>query len=191
MNISKRAHLRAPIFDEVVYVCDDYVLKGRCENVSEGGALFTEMSRVPDNLTFPILIPLVQYPEFSKLSPKKILSVERSSFDLLVVRAVVNIVRSFKGKSEVEKILMKSFGAKFVSIEETDASLIKDYVTIYAKNIVHLLSLFESHSSKGSNIAYLRKVASLLGYDGQVKLSVLRQSVLHDYQSIVEMGGSN
>ena len=182
-----RAHLRAPVFDDIVYVCDDYVLKGSCENISQGGVLLKEIGKVPVNLTFPILLPLVQYPEFSKLSNKKVLSVERSSFNVEVVRATVTIVRSFKGKSEVEKVLMKSFGGQFVALGEADSILISDYVQTYAKNLVHLLSLFESHSSKASNIAYLRKVASLLGYDGQEKLAVLRQKVLHDYQSVIDI----
>ncbi len=184
MAQAQRNYLRAPVNDEILYLCDGYALKGKCSNISEGGVLLSELGKVPSNSEFSVLIPLIQYPEFSKLGPQKVLSVERSSFDIEIIRVKVNIVRSFEGKSEVEKILIKNIGAQFVDLGKADEVLILSFVTTFTKNLVHLLTLFESQSSKGANIPYIRKLAELLGYDGSSKLALLRQKVLHDYQSL-------
>jgi len=181
---AQRTYLRAPVNDEILYLCDGYVLKGKCSNISEGGVLLSELGKVPEKKEFSVLIPLIQYPEFSKLGPQKVISVERASFDIEIIRAQVSVVRSFEGKSEVEKILIKNIGAQFVNLEGADKVLIIDFVNTFTKNLIHLLTLFESQSSKGANIAYIRKLADLLGYDGSAKLPVLRQRVLHDYQSL-------
>ncbi|EQC50563.1 PilZ domain-containing protein [Bacteriovorax sp. DB6_IX] len=184
MAHSQRNFLRAPVNDEILYLCDGYVLKGMCSNISEGGVLLSQLGKVPEQKEFSVLIPLIQYPEFSKIGPQKIISVERSSFDIEIIRAKVNVVRSFEGKSEVEKILIKNIGAQFVTLTGADKVLIVDFVNTFTKNLIHLLTLFESQSSKGANISYIRKIAELLGYDGGAKLPLLRQRVLHDYQSL-------
>lgn len=181
---AQRSFLRAPVNDEILYLCDGYVLKGKCSNISEGGVLLSELGKVPEKSEFSVLIPLVQYPEFSKLGPQKVISVERASFDIEIIRVKVNVVRSFEGKSEVEKILIKNIGAQFVNLAGADRILIVDFVSTFTKNLVYLLTLFESQSSKGANISYIRKLADLLGYDGSLKLPLLRQKVLHDYQSL-------
>lgn len=181
---SNRVHLRSPVNDELLYLCDGVVLKGVCENVSEGGVLLSRLGLVPSNKTFSILLPLIQYPEFSKISPQRIMGIERTSFDIEIIRAKVNIVRSFEGKSEVEKILMKNIGAKFVDLAEKDLYMIQGYVQNFTQNIIYLLTQFQNAGSKTTNIPYLRKMASLLGYDGNLKFPILRQKILHDYQSL-------
>lgn len=181
---SKRVYLRAPVNDELLYLCDDYVLKGVCSNISEGGVLLSHLGRVPTKNEFAVLVPLIQYPDFSKLSTQKIMGIERSSFEIEIIRARVNVVRSFEGKSEVEKILMKNIGASFINLDAKELLLIQGFVSSFAKNIVYLLTLFQNHQGKNVNIPYIRKVASLLGYDGGAKFPVLRQQVLHDYQSL-------
>jgi hypothetical protein len=183
----QRQYLRAPVQDEILYVCDNFVLKGRCDNISVGGALLSDLSRVPEDKSFHILMPLIQYPEFGKSNNRKIITLERSSLEVEVIRAQVEIVRSFDGQSDVDKIFIKNIGTRFSELSSHDEALIISFVKTFTKNLVHLLSLFETHGSKGSNIAYLRKVASLLGYDSNAKLAVLRQEVLHDYQSLVEL----
>ena len=49
-----------------------------------------------------------------------------------------------------------------------------------AKNIIFLLGLFQ----KSSQVEALRNVAKMLGYNDQEKLTLLRQKVLHGYQSL-------
>ena len=185
MNV-QRHYLRAPVQDEIVYVCDEYVLKGKCVNISIGGLLLSDLGRVPDSNMFSILLPLIQYPDFGKTSHKKTLAMDRSSLEIEIVRANVEIVRSFEGHSDIEKVLVNNFGTRFTHLESVDKSLILSFVQTFTKNLIHLLTLFESHGSRGANIAYLRKVSSLLGYNGQAKLAVLRQEVLHDYQSLID-----
>lgn len=184
MAIAQRHHLRAPVNDEILYLCDEYVLKGRCINISEGGILLSELGKVPEQSVFEVLIPLIQYPEFSKLNSQKVLGLERTSFNVEIIRVGVDIIRCFSGMSEVQKILTKSIGAKFSNLASADEALIKSFVHIFSRNLIHLLTLFESQSSRGINLVYLRKLANLLGYDGNAKLPILRQRVLHDYQSL-------
>lgn len=182
---SNRVHLRAPVNDELLYLCDGYVLKCLCSNISEGGVLLSQIGRVPSSSSkISILVPLIQYPEFSKLSQGRVIGIERSAFDIEIIRAQVDIVRSFEGKSEVEKILMKHIGAKFTNLAEKDLYLIQSFVTTFSKNIIFLLTQFQNMGSKSTNIPYIRKLASLLGYDGSLKMPLLRQQVIHDYQSI-------
>lgn len=182
--MAQRRHLRAPVNDDILYICDDFVLSGRCVNISEGGLLLSELGKVPEERQFEILMPLIQYPEFSKLSSQKVIGIERSSFETEIIRAKVDVVRSFEGMSEVQKILMKSIGTKFVQLGTADKALVQSFVQTFAKNLVFLLTLFESKSAKGVNVVYLRKIADLLGYESTLKLPLLRQKVLHDYQSL-------
>ena len=60
--------------------------------------------------------------------------------------------------------------------------MIGEYVANFAKNTIHLLTLFESHSQHQAEL--IRIISGLLGYRPDEKLSVLRQKVLHDYQSL-------
>lgn len=179
-----RVHLRAPVNDELLYLCDGIVMKGLCTNISEGGVLLSQLGRVPKSPNISIILPLIQYPEFSKLSPQKISSIERSAFDIEIIRAQISVVRSYEGKTEVEKILMKNIGAKFTTLAEKDLYLIQSFVQTFSRNIIFLLTQFQNMGTKSTNIPYIRKLASLLGYDGSLKFPVLRQQVLHDYQSI-------
>ncbi len=184
MSRANRQHLRAPVNQEMLYLCDDYVLKGRCSNISEGGMLITDMGRVPSSTRFHTMVSLIQYPEFSKLSSQKLISIDHSAFDIEVIRCEVDVIRSFDGLSEVEKILLPSIGAKFSHVTSGNMALIRSYVTTFSKNMIYLLTQFENSSKKNGNIVHLRKTASLLGYDSDMKLPLLRAKVLHDYQSL-------
>ena len=139
--MSQRQYLRAPVNDEILYICDDYVLKGNCVNISQGGVLLSELGMVPDKTKFSALIPLIQYPEFSKLNSQKVLSLERSSFEVEIIRVQVDIVRSFEGMSDVDKILMKNIGARFSDLASFDETMIQSFVETFAKNLIHLLTL--------------------------------------------------
>ncbi|AYF45349.1 MULTISPECIES: PilZ domain-containing protein [Halobacteriovorax] len=184
MSRSNRQYLRAPVNQEMLYLCDDYVLKAKCSNISEGGMLISDMGRVPEKSRFHTMISLIQYPEFSKLSTQKLLSIDHSAFDIEVLRCEVDVVRSFEGLSEVEKILLPSIGAKFSEVSSGNMALIKAYVQTFSKNMIYLLTQFENSSKKKGNIVQLRKTAALLGYDSSLKIPLLRAKVLHDYQSL-------
>lgn len=184
MSRSNREYLRAPVNQEILYLCDEDVIKGTCANISEGGVLLNHLGRVPAQSTFSAMVPIIQYPEFSKLSSQKLISIERNAFDIEVIRCKFTIVRSFEGMSEVEKILLNSIGASFESLTSGENALIKSYVETFSRNMIYLLTQFENSSKKNGNIIHLRKTAALLGYDSSIKLPLLRQKVLHDYQSL-------
>ncbi len=179
-----RQHLRAPVYDDVLYECDNYVLSGRCMNISEGGLLLSELGLVPESKEFKVILPLTQYPDFAKLSVGRILMLERNHVEKEIIKIQVKVERSFEGMSDVQKILLTSIGVSFKKLEHFEREFVKAYVETYTKNIVYLLSLFENNDRKKSNNALIRKVASLLGYDSELKISLLRLKILHDYQSL-------
>ena len=179
-----RQYLRAPVYDDVLYECDDYVLSGRCMNISEGGLLLSDLGLVPENKEFKVILPLTQYPDFAKLSIGRILMLERDHVEKEIVKVPVRVERSFEGMNEVQKILLTSIGASFKKLEHFEREFVRAYVETYTKNIVYLLSLFENNDRKKSNNTLIRKVADLLGYDSEMKISLLRLKILHDYQSL-------
>ncbi len=183
-NSRGRRHLRAPVYDDILYSCGEYVLAGKCRNISEGGLLLSELSLVPDEKEFKVLLPITQYPDFAKLSIGRILMLERDHLDKEVLKVKITVMRSFAGLSEVDKILLTSIGASFSGLSHLDQELIKAYVQTYTKNIVYLLSLFENNDRKKTNNSLIRKVSEILGYDSQMKMALLRLKVLHDYQSL-------
>ena len=65
--IRKRAHLRAPLHEGILFECDQYVLSGMCSNISEGGLLIEHLSLVPEKKNFNVIVPLVYFPDFSKI----------------------------------------------------------------------------------------------------------------------------
>lgn len=182
--IRKRAHLRAPLHEGILFECDQYVLSGMCSNISEGGLLIEHLSLVPEKKNFNVIVPLVYFPDFSKMNIGKLLSTTRETFERDVIGLNVSFVRSFEGLNQVDKTLQTSIGVSFNNLSNENRNLIQAYVQTYAKNIVYLLSLFEHNDRKTSSVALIRKTSELLGYNSDEKISVLRLKILHDYQSL-------
>ena len=182
--IKRRAHLRAPINDHLLYKCKNYVLTGYCSNISEGGLLIRHLSLVPEEREFEVMIPLTSYPDFSKMNIGKLLSTTRDVFERDVITATVSLVRSFEGLNEVERTLQTSIGVRMTDMSRESKNLISSYVSTYSKNIIYLLGLFEHNDRKTSSVALIRKTSELLGYDSEEKMLLLRLKILHDYQSL-------
>lgn len=176
----QRHHLRSPLTSDVLYVSDGHVHKGRSVNISEGGVLLENLPHVPEINAMPLMMALPQLPSFSQLSPDYLKTMEITHFDRKIIRSKARLVRSFEGHSVVEKVFVQKIGCEFVLPSEEVQKDIADYVQMSAKNIVYLLGLFQ----KSSQVEVLRNVAKILGYDDQEKLPLLRQKVLHDYQSL-------
>lgn len=180
----KRSHLRAPLKSTCLYEDDSHVFKGHCQNISEGGILLSELPHVPEVNKLPLMIDLPRFPNFQELALTKLMTLNAKSFERDIIRANCKIVRTFEGKSDVEKIFVAHIGCQFVSRDDEATKKITAYVEIFAKNTIYLLGLFEQLTKNEQNIEVIRSVARCLGYQKDEKLSLLRQKVLHDYQSL-------
>jgi hypothetical protein len=180
----KRKHLRSPLTTVALYQSDRYVFKAYCLNISEGGVLLENLPSVPEVNAIPLLLSLPQFPEFSSLSSERIHEIEVDELQAKVIRVKARTVRQFEGLSAVDQIFVTRIGCEFVQVGEDATKAISDYVSTFAKNTIHLLNLFESHGNVDSKKDHIRYIAKLLGYNSTQKLSLLRQQVLHDYQSL-------
>lgn len=183
-NIHRRGYLRSPLKTTFLYVDDGHVFKGKINNISEGGVLLGEMPHIPDEKLFSILIDLPKFPEFSKYSLKKMMFLDADNLEREIIKAEVKIIRTFDGISEVERIFINNIGGEFSIISARDREKISKYVTTYAKNIVYLLGYFEIGMKKKEHLDLVRSLLFLMGYNGREKISILREKLLHDYQSL-------
>lgn len=182
--MARRKHLRAPLKSDILYEMDGDVLKAHCLNVSEGGILIDQLPCVPEVKVMPIMFAMNLLPNFQGMGRERIMALRKSDLDQVVLRARTKIVRSFDGLSGVDKVFSTHIGCQFVNLEENAQESIKNYVAVFAKNIVYLLTLFESGQNSQEQTHVLRHVGDFLGYDTSIKISQLRQKVLHDYQSL-------
>ena len=179
--MAKRKYLRAPVNGPILFDDNGDALRGVMLNISEGGALLSELSHVPDINLIPMLIGLTQFPDFSSMPTDHILELKRGIFTKKIIG---RLVRAKKVKSEVDQIFLSNIACKFFDLDDSSQKVIHKYVTVFAKNIIFLLQLFEKNSSKGSNVNIIRKIAFLMNYDGNKKITDLKREVLHDYQSL-------
>ena len=184
-NLLKRLHLRAPLFSDVLYEDGDYAFKAQTLNISEGEVLLTKLPHVPEIGSIPMMIGLPQFPYLSTMQVQKVLELDFEKLPRQMIRLRARMVRQMENMTAVEKIFVTMIGLEFVSNSEETISIIKNYVECYAKNTIYLLTLFESRSSKGGDqLQLLRHASSLMGYDSTQKVALLRQKILHDYQSL-------
>ena len=179
----QRRHLRAPLFTEFLYEDDGHVLKAIINNISEGGVLLEALPHVPEINLMPLMIEIPNYPIFANYGKDKLLTIKRETIESEILRVRAKMVRSFEAQSAVDLIFVPKIGCEFVtpSLEFTES--IKFYVSTFSKNMIYLLNLFESSSTK-HQVDVIRHVADFLGYRKDEKISLLRQKVLHDYQSL-------
>jgi len=167
-----------------MYVDEDHVFKAKTINVSQGGILISELPHVPEINAIPMMISMPIYPRFSELTFEQIKKINPQSFPKKIVKVKARMVRSFGNQTAVEKVFVNFIGCEFFYCSDEFNDYINKYIETYTSNTVYLLSLFETNSKKAEGVELLRKVASLLGYDGTMKLPLLRAKVLHDYQSL-------
>ena len=180
----QRAHLRAPLKTKILYLDDEFVFQAYTQNISEGGVLLENLPHVPEINAIPMMISLVNFPELSLLGKETLLSLHLKDLHRDIIRMKARIVRSFEGQSDVDKIFVTKIGCEFVKPGDEEQALIDQYVSRFAKNLIFLLNIFEGRGFKGDRKPLIRKVASLLGYDGEMQIAQLRLKCLHDYQSL-------
>ena len=181
----KRAHLRAPLKTELLYEDEGYVLKARILNISEGGLLIENLPKVPEINLMPLMIDIIDYPDFQSIRMEKLKVAHQIGFERKIVRVRAKMVRSFQAESEVDKIFVNKIGCQFVHPKPEAGDIIRKYVKTFARNTVFLLSLFENRGGKKDDTTrIIRSISTVLGYQSDTPLPVLRQKVLHDYQSL-------
>ena len=178
----RRQYIRAPLKTFVLYDDDHFGFKAQALNISTGGVLLENLPHVPEINALPLLLDIPTFPIFSSLSAEKIKKLEGQHLSRRIIRARARIVRSFEGQTDVDKIFVQKIGCQFVSITPEAVEVLSEYVANFAKNTIYLLTLFESNSQHQADL--IRIISGLLGYQPDEKLSILRQKVLHDYQSL-------
>lgn len=176
----QRNYLRSPLTSDVLYVSEGHVHKGRSVNISEGGILLESLPYVPEINAMPLMLSLPQIPSFAQLSTEYLKTMDITHFDKKIIRSKARLVRTFDAHSIVERVFVQKIGCEFVLPAPEVKSEIAHFVQTSAKNIIFLLGLFQ----KSSQVEVLRNVARILGYNDQEKIPLLRQKVLHDYQSL-------
>lgn len=178
----KREYLRAPLITDFLYNDEGNVLKAKASNISEGGILLENLPHVPESDSMPLILDLPNYPIFSQMNRSRLLNAHNEDLERHIFRVQAKIVRSFEAKSDIDAIFIPKIGCEFVQSGVTAMETISHYVNVFTGNVVFLLSLFENGSKK--DVDAIRQIAGFLGYDSEAKLLVLRQKVLHDYQSL-------
>jgi hypothetical protein len=182
--MSKRQYIRAPIRSMCLYVDGDYAFKAQTNNISEGGILLSELPHIPEINALPLMIALTEFPRFQTFSFDDLKKMNIEDFPQKIVKVKARLMRSFEGESHVDKIFRKFIGCEFYASNDEFKESVRGYVETYAKNIVYLLSLFESLGNKTEQLEALRTIAQFLGHDRKMKIPLLRAKVLHDYQSL-------
>ncbi len=178
----KRKSSRAPLFSEILYNSEGYVFKAKAINISVGGLLIRDLPHIPNSELVDIMVELPDYFDFQKIKTSTLKALKREDLDGQTFRAKFKIVRSFEGMSEVDKIFEEYIGCGFSIVEEDGRDKILNYINKYKRNVVYLLHLFE-HKSDDS-LTRIRQICRIFGYPYQESVSILRQKILHDYQSL-------
>jgi len=178
----KRQHLRAPLVSPFVYSRAGRVLKGLVENISEGGMLLKHMPPLHLDEEIWGVFEIVQYPVFSHYKFDELNLMDRKSFNSQIIRVQIRPVRKVELKGE-GNIVSRYIGVVFLDHHNEKKIVVSDYVKTFTKNIIFLLKKIESNIGNGE-MSEIRLLAELLGYPKEIKISNLRQKVLHDYQNL-------
>lgn len=180
----QRQHRRAPLREDFLYEEGGHVHKAMSINISEGGLLLQSLPIIPVNDLVPMMLAIPQHYDLVTLSKEQIYYLSREKINNKIIRAKVKIVRKFEGISSADQLFVTQIGFQFVHLESESLHTIQSYVDLNMKNISFLVSQFENMLKNKDIETLVRRIASLLGYDGSGKIENLRQQVLHDYQSL-------
>lgn len=178
----KRAHLRAPVYRDALYESEGHVLKAKVLNISEGGILLGELACVPEINALPLMVSLPVYPEFNSLNIYKD-HFELPEINSRVIRLKAKIVRNFTKRTATDHIF-ENIGCQIIRPTDEVKLFLKEYVQKYGRNLVFLLSLFQTMGNSKKNIGAIRQLAKLLGHDSSLPVAHLRMKLIHDYQSL-------
>ena len=170
---------------EILFEDEGHIFKAFCANLSEGGLLLSLMPHLPKINALSLMLDLPLFPDFAAMNTERLINLKFEMIERKIFRIRGRIVRSFEGKSEVDVIMSTNIGLEFVNLPSDMAQGLRTFVNQYARNIIFLLNLFESHrGNKEDQATLLRNLCRILGYGQDNKISLLRQKILHDYQSL-------
>ena len=176
----RRKHLRAPLNTHYLFEGDRVIEKGLVENISEGGLLLSGRQMNSPKKPFSIYFDLPEIVNFSSMPISEILSVGKENFKHHIIFAELEMRRALP-EGENKKHLL---GCEFTNIDHDSQSLIKEYVSNYAANIIFTLALFEQGVHRQDVKELIQKSVNLMNYPLVDKMTDLRQKLLHDYQSL-------
>ena len=179
-----RISLRAPLKSEVIFAVGDICTKALAINVSKNGVLMqmpVALPAVTVELPVALMLDIPFLRDLAKLSREKLMDLDPSEYQRNIIHCLGRLKRINVSTP------MPQYGVHFDRLEEITTDQIEKYVYSFEKNITYLLNLIEDLGVKKENFAIAKKVAELLGYSFEEKIAVLRQKVLHDYQSLKEL----
>ncbi len=179
----KRNYLRAPLRTFAIYEDFGRVYRGVTLNVSEGGLLMGHVDALPIRNHISLLVDIPIYPILNNFANTDIAKMNIKLFPRKIIRAHGEIVRKTElelGDGKFDRLI----GLRYETIDQESKELIPNYIATFAKNIIHLLKTIESNSSRTEDIDSIRNIGKVMGYSEDLKVSLLHQKVLHDYQSL-------
>jgi hypothetical protein len=181
----QRVHLRAPYFEPVLYIDNNFVFKASTLNVSEGGMLLDQVPHFPDeNESVALMISFKQYPYLKNFSLDRLENYSGDLFPKTVVRVKSQMVRRIGIESKADEVFQSRIGLKFIDVPQDAAIAIKDYVTVFSSNLIYLQVLIDSLNTNKTNLKKVRLVSEILGYDVKMKIALLHKKIQHDYKSL-------
>ncbi len=180
----RRTALRSPMKSNFLYCLQNEVGKSKTLNISQGGLLMEEIQGVKVGDIFPIMVEMPKIPILPLLVEKKIYQLDPLKFERGIIRTMVEVVRIYKGQTSFKEGEVGQMGGKFFQISKENDKEINDYVLSFKKNVVYILNIIADLGQGKRQMPLLKHVSFLLGYEVQDNISLLRQKVLHDYQSL-------
>lgn len=178
----KRAHIRAPLRDSILYLYNEKVYHGHVLNISEGGLLlesvFVDFKR-PEILS---MINVLHLPYFKNMTFEDLLAFEINDHSKSVLKLKIEILRGQSQQDDMKgKVSMA--GGRFVNISKHDTSHIAEYVKRSASNVIHCLMGLDQSSDQEFTKKSLKGL-ELMGYDMTDSRAQLRKTLYQDYLNL-------
>ncbi|MBL7666096.1 MAG: PilZ domain-containing protein [Bacteriovoracaceae bacterium] len=179
-----RKHLRAPLYDNILFEDDNYVFKARTLNISEGGILLDALPHFPAKESVGILVPVPQFPQFKNFSLERLKDYSQELFPKKILPMKVTMVRRETETTSVDDVFRSRIGAAFVSADHQTKKIISDYVDVFVSNIVYLQAILDQVNVDKTSLEKVKVLSHILGYRNLNKIALLRKLVTHDYQNL-------
>lgn len=180
----QRRYLRAPYREEILFAAENFIFKAKALNISEGGMLLDKIGHFPEDEVVPFMVRLHQYPFFKNYTLQQLASHDPDYAADKIVRFKAKMVRKIGLKSKVDGVLASQIGLQIVEISNFEQAKVSSYVDVYASNLIYLQVLLDTIHADKHNLSRIRMLAGFLGYDRDLKISLLRKIVQEDYRSL-------
>jgi hypothetical protein len=184
MSQYQRRHTRAPLFANFLYEDEGHVYKAKIVNISEEGILIDCLPHFPRVNIIPVVIEIPQIHLWETYSLEELREFVYGNLEREIHRARVKTVRRNGETSDVDQIFIRNIGGQILNATDSFRQSILKYVATYTKNTVYLLNLLENTQTGQDRIEKIRLVSELMGYEEDLKVSILKEKVLHSYKSL-------